>query len=50
MAVELITFGTGAKWISQLWSRLKGVRGKFEKELDEINTIMFGDPVELARY
>ena len=50
MALELISFGTGAKWISQLWSRLKGGRKALAKELDDINLIIFGDPVETARY
>lgn len=42
------------KWISLLWSELKKVREEhekeLEKELDDINKIMFGDPVELAKY
>ncbi len=50
MATELISFGTGAKWISQLYSKLKNIRKNYQDELDKINSIIFGDPVEIARY
>jgi hypothetical protein len=50
MAAELISFGTGAKWISQLWRELKKIRKYRNKELEKINLIIFGDPVEIARY
>jgi len=50
MAAELISFGTGANWISQLWRQLKKIRKYRNEELEKINLIIFGDPVEIARY
>ena len=50
MAAELISFGAGYNWISKLWTRLKSVGVKRQEELEEINTIIFGDPLEIARY
>ena len=50
MPIELISFGMGAKWISQLWGRLRGIRKSYTRELEEINTIIFGDPLEIAEY
>ena len=50
MAAELISFGTVAKWISQLWRELKKIRKYRHEELEKINDIVFGDPVEIARY
>ena len=40
----------GAKWISQLWGRLREIRKSHARELEEINTIIFGDPLEIAEY
>ncbi len=37
-------------WIEQLYKKLVHIRKKKIKELDEINDIMYGDPLELARY
>lgn len=47
---ELISFKTGVDWISKLWSKLKGVRAKYREELEEINNVILGDPLELAKY
>jgi formylglycine-generating enzyme required for sulfatase activity len=49
-AGELISFKTGADWISKLWRKLKGVRAKSREELEEINNVILGDPLELAKY
>ena len=51
--IEILTFFGAVsknKWIPKLWGKLKQIRQDREKELDEINNIMFGDPVELAEY
>ncbi len=51
--IETLTFFNSVssnKWISMLWGKLKQVRKEREQDLDEINRIMFGDPLELARY
>ncbi len=50
MAAELISFGAGADWIKKLWGILWQRRKTYKKELDEINDVMFGDPLDLARY
>ncbi len=51
MAIEsIITFTKGIDWISKLYSRLVSGRIKFKDELEKINKIMFGDPLELAKY
>lgn len=50
MAGELISFGLGANWIAKLWSTLRSIQKKRKQELDEINRIMFGNPLELAKY
>ena len=50
MAGELISFGLGANWIAKLWSTLRSIHKKRKQELDEVNRIMFGNPLELAKY
>ncbi len=50
MVAELISFGIGANWISKFWSRLKNIRKSRSEELEKINLIIFGNPVEIARY
>lgn len=50
MTVELLSFGLGFNWITQLYKKLKGIKKKRRKELNVINDIMYGDPLELARY
>jgi len=37
-------------WIEQLYKKLIHIKKKKIKELDEINDIMYGDPLELAKY
>ncbi|MCP4107971.1 MAG: DUF1566 domain-containing protein [Desulfobacteraceae bacterium] len=53
-AGELAFFGikakVAAKWVSTLYKKLVKIQKKSEKELDEINDLMFGDPMELANY
>ncbi len=39
-----------SKWVTDLWGRLKKIQDERKAELDEINKITFGDPVELAKY
>ncbi len=39
-----------SKWVFDLWGKLKKIQEDRKVELDEINKIMFGDPVELAKY
>ncbi len=46
---EFITFKAGADWIGNLWKRLMGIQGAREKELEYINTIIYGDPLDIAR-
>ncbi|UCH94727.1 MAG: pentapeptide repeat-containing protein [Candidatus Aminicenantes bacterium] len=48
--MELISFNLGINWIAQLYKKLKHNQKKRRKELDEINDIMYGDPLELAKY
>jgi uncharacterized protein YjbI with pentapeptide repeats len=48
--MELISFKLGINWAEQLYKRLKHSQKKRIKELDEINDIMYGDPLELAKY
>ncbi len=50
MAIELISFGTGAKWVAGLWKRLGKIKGDYEKELEEINEIIYGNPLDIAKY
>ncbi len=50
MALELISFGTGTKWISKLWGKLWSGRKKYKEELDKINLVIFNDPLEIAKY
>lgn len=50
MAVELLSFGLGFNWITQLYEKLERIQKKRIKELNDINDIMYGDPLELARY
>ncbi len=51
---ELVSFGISAKmaekWIPKLYKKLNGIKKQRAKELDSINTLMFGDPLELAKY
>ena len=37
-------------WIEQLYKKLIHIKKKKIKELDKINDIMYGDPLELAKY
>ena len=51
--IEILTFFgavSSSKWIPKLWGKLKQIRKEREKELDEIDNIIFGDPVVLAKY
>jgi uncharacterized protein YjbI with pentapeptide repeats len=48
--MELISFSLGVNWIAQLYKKLKRYQKKRIKELNEINDIMYGDPLELAKY
>jgi hypothetical protein len=51
--IEVLTFFNSVssnKWIPLLWGKLEQIHKEREKELDDINRIMFGDPVELAKY
>jgi uncharacterized protein YjbI with pentapeptide repeats len=50
MVGELISFNLGANWISKLWKRLQSIRKAHRRELEEVARIMFGNPVELAKY
>ncbi len=54
MAAELAFFGIkaklAAKWVSALHKKLVKIQKKSQKELDEINDLMIGDPMELANY
>ncbi len=50
MAVELLSFGLGLNWITQLYKKLQHIKKKRSKELNMINDIMPGDPLELAKY
>ncbi|MCX6583451.1 MAG: pentapeptide repeat-containing protein [Candidatus Aminicenantes bacterium] len=50
MAVELISFNLGLNWATQLYEKLQHIKKKHSKELNMINDIMFGDPLELAKY
>ncbi len=53
-AAELAFFGINAKlaakWIPALYKKLVKIQKKRQKELDEINDLMFGDPMQLANY
>ncbi len=46
----MISFITGTDWIAKLWIRLKSIRKNRQLELEEMNTVIFGDPVEIAKY
>jgi len=48
--MELISFNLGINWVERLYKKLKHNQKKRIKELDEINDIMYGDPLELAKY
>ncbi|MCP4151367.1 MAG: pentapeptide repeat-containing protein [bacterium] len=48
--MELVSFGMGADWIVKLYKKLKSIRKKNVKALNEINDIMYSDPLELAKY
>ncbi len=48
--MELISFSLGVNWIAQLYKKLKRYQKKRTKDLNEINDIMYGDPLELAKY
>ncbi|MCP4108767.1 MAG: ATP-binding protein [Desulfobacteraceae bacterium] len=52
-AVELAFFGINSrpstKWVQVLYKRLTKVQKKRQKELDKINDLMFGDPIDLAK-
>jgi uncharacterized protein YjbI with pentapeptide repeats len=48
--MELISFNLGINWAERLYKKLKHNQKKRIKELDEINDIMYGDPLELAKY
>ncbi len=50
MAGDIMPFGTGIDWIKKLWKILWKKREELKKELEEINNIIFGDPLEIARY
>ena len=50
MAGELIPIKEGADWIERLWKFLWKRREQYKKDLEEMNTIIFGDPLEIARY
>ncbi|MDM8537085.1 SUMF1/EgtB/PvdO family nonheme iron enzyme [Desulfobacterales bacterium HSG17] len=50
MAAELISFGTGLDWVKKLWGVLGKSRVQYKKELEEINDIIFGNPLDIAEY
>ena len=49
-ADPLIKLELNPKWIPKLFNVLNRNYNKRQKELEEINTITYGDPLELARY
>jgi len=50
MLLEWFTFKKGADWIGKLWGRLGRGRKKYADELETMNTMMYQDPLEVARY
>ena len=48
--MELISYGLGIKWISKLYKKLKRIQNKRKKELNELNDIIIGSPLDLAKY
>jgi uncharacterized protein YjbI with pentapeptide repeats len=50
MTTELISFSLGSDWITKLWGKLRSIQKERQRELDDINKIMFGNPLELAKY
>jgi hypothetical protein len=46
MATSLISFGT----VQKLFGVLQKGRKKFKEDLEAINTIVYGDPMEIAKY
>ena len=47
---QLISFGMGVDWIKRLWGTLRKRRETYRTELEAINTIIFGDPMDIAEY
>ena len=52
MSEDMTSFNlvSGPKWIKKLWAELRKIRKKRSKELEEINKIVYGDPISLAEY
>ncbi len=50
MPMELDAFATGVKWIPKLWRSLQPIRKNRLDELEKINNVVYGDPVEIAKY
>ena len=50
MPFELDAFSIGIKWIPKLWRGLQPIRKNRREELEKINNVVYGDPVEIARY
>jgi uncharacterized protein YjbI with pentapeptide repeats len=48
--MEVISLSLGINWISKLYKKLRRIQKSRRKELNELNDVMIGDPLDLAKY